>query len=138
MCLPSANGQRAAGPQADAAKLIGRTILLAAAARPGGQAAGQLVEGIGAFAAGVAHASAGEGWLWEVAVLWLADTVNILSTYLSAPADLPLPDAAERLIARAPALAEFLDRTTAYLMGATQERALWERLLSVTATAVAG
>jgi hypothetical protein len=84
-----------APPAVDAAKLISRTVLLLAAARPGTETGQQAMHGVSAFAGArtdVLPARVRSSWLRELLVLWLMDSVNILTTYLSAPGALPLPD----------------------------------------------
>ncbi|MFE9360497.1 hypothetical protein ACFYPB_41410 [Streptomyces olivaceoviridis] len=76
------------------AKLISRTMLTLAASRPGPQTGKHVVHGIGVFTAGRMKGlsvQARRDWLRDVLVLWLMDSVNILTTYLSAPTELPLP-----------------------------------------------
>lgn len=83
--------QWAAGPQPDIAKLLGRTLLLALG-HPDPRAGRQIVQGVASVLA--RHVAAlpeheRTGRLREVMVLWLMDTVSILSTCLSAPTGLP-------------------------------------------------
>ena len=70
-------------------------MLLLAAARPGTETGQQAMHGVSAFAGArtdVLPARVRRSWLRELLVLWLMDSVNILTTYLSAPGALPLPD----------------------------------------------
>lgn len=83
--------QWAGGPQPDIAKLVGRSLLLAIG-HPDRSLGQQMVRGIAstlARQASAVPASGRAGWLREVLVLWLMDTVSILSTCLSAPPGLP-------------------------------------------------
>ncbi|MFE4537506.1 hypothetical protein ACFRKB_20860 [Streptomyces scopuliridis] len=111
--------QWAAGPQPDIAKLAGRALLLALGHRD--QRAGQqIVQGVAAtltryVAAQPEHERAGR--LREVMVLWLMDTVSILSTYLSAPTGLPLAPHQQSLVAQARMVAGIVDRVSALLVG---------------------
>ncbi|EGX54733.1 hypothetical protein SZN_36424 [Streptomyces zinciresistens K42] len=114
------------------AKLISRTVLTPAASRPGMETGKQVVHGIGVFAAGRMKGlsvKACRAWLRDGLVLWLMDSVNILTTYLPAPAELPLPAQGTALVGRAVALARMLDRisadlTTAGGPGAVRDGAL--------------
>ncbi|MYV52212.1 hypothetical protein [Streptomyces sp. SID3212] len=132
--------RRAAGPEADAAKLIGRCVLLLAATAPGPQVARLVMEGVGAFAEqrmGMLTRQDRHFWVREVLALWLMDTVNVLTTCLSAPSALPLPEHGEALARRAAAVAALADRLSAHLVGATNDMVAWERSLA-TAAGVGG
>ncbi|MEV6358003.1 hypothetical protein [Streptomyces hydrogenans] len=113
---------------ADTAKLASRIILGLIARRPAG--AGVVLNGIDSYArAAAARLPAGQrsGWLRELVALALMDTLNILSTYLTAPADLPLSAHAAGVRDRARHVADLLDRATAPL-AATDDGAIWWRL----------
>jgi hypothetical protein len=117
------------GPTVDVAKLISRTVLFLAARRPGAAAAEQITTGIGAFAEGrVLRLSrqARRMWLREVLTLWLMDTCNIVTTYLSAPAALPLPPDGQALTDRAGAVCALVDAVSADLTTGGDTRAVWD------------
>ncbi|MEV7084991.1 hypothetical protein AB0O07_03655 [Streptomyces sp. NPDC093085] len=109
----------AAGPQPDIAKLTGRTALLAIGHHER-RAAQEIVRGVVStlarhIAALPAHERAAR--LREVLILWLMDTVNILTTCLSAPPDLSLAPHQRSLVARARTVAGVVDRVSALLVG---------------------
>ncbi|WNI31512.1 hypothetical protein OG322_22745 [Streptomyces sp. NBC_01260] len=111
--------QRAAGPQPDIAKLTGRTLLLAIG-HPEPQSGRQIMQGVAStLARHVASLPEQKraARLREVLVLWLMDTVSILSTCLSAPPGLPLAPHQQTLIARARTVAGLVDRVSALLVG---------------------
>ncbi|WP_149824155.1 hypothetical protein [Streptomyces tailanensis] len=74
-------------------------------------------------------------WLRRLLVTWLMDTVNILSTYLTAPASLPLPEHARAVIDRTQALCTLLDQVSAQLAAATDPDAAWRLALRAVAKA---
>ncbi|MGW3459256.1 phosphotransferase, partial [Streptomyces olivaceoviridis] len=124
----------------DVAKLISRTMLTLAASRPGPQTGKHVVHGIGAFSAGRMKGlsvKAHRAWLRDVLVLWLMDSVNILTTYLSAPAELPLPAQGTALVGRAVALARMLDRISTDLTSASDTGAVWDGALDYAQAVVA-
>ncbi|RDG38043.1 hypothetical protein [Streptomyces corynorhini] len=109
----------AAGPRPDLAKLTGRTLLLALG-HPDPRAGQQIVRGAASVLA--RHAAAlpeheRTRRLREVMVLWLMDTVSILSTCLSAPVGLPLAPHQQALVAQARTVAGIVDRVSALLIG---------------------
>lgn len=111
--------QWAAGPQPDVAKLTGRTLLLAIG-HPESHAGRQIVQGVASTLA--RHVTAlpereRAGRLREVIVLWLMDTMSILSTCLSAPPGLPLAPHQRALVANARTVAGVVDRVSALLVG---------------------
>ncbi|MFF5563958.1 hypothetical protein ACFY7Z_17930 [Streptomyces sp. NPDC012623] len=113
--------QWAAGPQPDVAKLVGRALLLALG-HPEPRARRQIVQGVASTLARHVAALPGHeraGRLREVVVLWLMDTVSILSTCLSAPAGLPLAPQQQSLVARARTVAGIVDRVSVLLAGST-------------------
>ncbi|KOV58461.1 hypothetical protein ADL01_37850 [Streptomyces sp. NRRL WC-3618] len=113
-----------APPVVDAARLISRTVLLLAAARPGVETGQQAMDGVSAFA--VART-----WLQELLVLWLMDSVNILTTYLSAPGTLPLPGRGSALVGRAVDLCRMADQLSSELAAGADARAVWESALGL-------
>ncbi|MCQ8194634.1 phosphotransferase [Streptomyces rugosispiralis] len=121
-----------AGTAVDVAKLLSRTVLLLATARPGAVTAQHAVDGVGAFVAArmaLLPTKARRGWLRELLVLWLMDSVNILATYLSAPAALPLPGQGAALVGRAVDVCRMAERISAELMASAEGRAVWESAL---------
>lgn len=111
--------QWAAGPQPDIAKLTGRALLLAVG-HPEPRAGRDIVQGVASTLA--RHIAAlpehdRTAHLREVLVLWLMDTVSILSTCLSAPPGLPLAPHQQALVAQARTVAGVVDRVGALLVG---------------------
>ncbi|MFJ8313734.1 MULTISPECIES: hypothetical protein [unclassified Streptomyces] len=119
-------------PQADHAKLLSRLILSLFANPPVPAAVHAVTTGLGAVAE---HSVAGLGktqrsaWLRELVLLWLMDTVNIVSTYLTCPVVLPMPPQAVAITKRAASLLGLLDAVSADL--ATRDpRTVWALALS--------
>ncbi|WP_159026588.1 hypothetical protein [Streptomyces vietnamensis] len=113
---------------ADTAKLVSRLTLGLIAHRPA--AAAVALSGIDSFVRASARrlpAQERAAWLGELVLLVLMDTLNILSTYLTAPAGLPLSAHAAAVRDRARHVADLLDRATAQL-AATEDGATWWRL----------
>ncbi|MBB4792155.1 hypothetical protein [Streptomyces nodosus] len=111
--------QWAVGPQPDVAKLTGRALLLAVG-HPEPQTGRQIVQGVAStLARHIAALPEREraARLREVLVLWLMDTVSILSTCLSAPPGLPLAPHQQALVAQARTVAGVVDRVSALLVG---------------------
>nr|WSX75812.1 hypothetical protein OH826_19330 [Streptomyces sp. NBC_00899] len=102
-------------PLADPAKLISRCVLMLLATRPGRAVAGQVRDGICAFAHQQAARFAGarEAALLLLLRLWAMDTAGLMSAYLSAPPDLPLPDHAVALRGRAAAVLNLVHQVAA-------------------------
>ncbi|TXR99726.1 hypothetical protein EAO73_27595 [Streptomyces sp. col6] len=131
--------QWAAGPEPDVAKLLGRSILLALD-HPNPAAGRQIVQGV---ASTLDHYVATQlereqpRRLREVLVLWLMDTVSILSTCLSAPPGLPLTRQQQFLVTQAPIVAGLVERVSALLVGSLSGARLLDRVLS-TIDAAAG
>jgi hypothetical protein len=124
----------------DAAKLISRTVLLLASARPGAAAAEQIAYGLNAFAEQRMRPmapKAARSWLRELLIVWLMDTVNILTTFLSAPATLPLPPRGRPLVERAAAVCTLADRISTVLGSGMDAHRVWDTALGET-KAVAG
>jgi hypothetical protein len=121
-----------AGTAVDAAKLISRTVLTLASSRPGPETGKHIVHGIGAFAGtgmGGLSVKGRRAWLREVLALWLMDSVNILATYLSAPAELPLPALGNALVGRAVDLCRMVDRISSDLAAGGDTGAIWDGAL---------
>ncbi|UQA95704.1 phosphotransferase [Streptomyces halobius] len=113
---------------ADVGKLVSRTVLAVIAAPPvDGPAA--VVDGIAAFTHDQSRELRGTArglWWRRLMVTWLMDTVNILSTYLTAPAALPLPEHARAVLDQTEALCTLLDRISAALVAGTAADAAWQ------------
>lgn len=124
--------QWAAGPEPDIAKLAGRSLLLATG-HPDPDAGQQMVQGI---ASTLAHRMAElpsrerADRLREILVLWLMDTVSILSTCLSAPYGLPLAPHQQTLVAQSLTVARIADRVSASLTGSMAAQRLLDVVLS--------
>ncbi|MFD0396355.1 hypothetical protein ACFQ3Z_45810 [Streptomyces nogalater] len=78
-------------PAVDVAKLLSRIVLFLSAHHAGEETARQVLRGVDEFATEAVQLSGRDRaeWLVTVLTLWLMDTVNILSSHLSAPASLP-------------------------------------------------
>ncbi|MFE4873479.1 hypothetical protein [Streptomyces sp. NPDC056682] len=126
-------------PQADHTKLISRLILGLFATPPSPAALHIITAEIRAL---TQHATAALGkaertaWLRELLVLWLMDTINILTTYLTCPLVLPMPLHAVTLVEKTPALLGLLDQTSADLAGGVYPGTVWETALVRLSTAV--
>lgn len=133
--------QWAAGPQPDVAKLTGRALLLAVV-HPKPLTGRQIVQGVASslsrhVAALPEHDRAAR--LREILVLWLMDTVSILSTCLSAPPGLPLTAHQQSLVAHARTVAGVVDRVSALLVGSAAGPRLLDLVFSeVEHTAASG
>ncbi|MFJ4702765.1 hypothetical protein ACIP5N_31895 [Streptomyces sp. NPDC088768] len=111
--------QWSSGPEQDLAKLIGRTLLLALT-HPDRSATRQITEAASSTLSRYMHAVPAHDrtqMLRTVVALWLMDTVNILSTCLSAPLALPLAPHQTALVAHARTVASTIDRASALLLG---------------------
>lgn len=125
-------GLQRAAPLVDVAKLLSRTVLLLAARRPGPHAVRLVVDGLGEVArARAGHLSVKErrAWLRHLLVLWLMDTLNIVTTYLSAPPGLPLPSLGVALVDRAVPVCRLVDRVSLDLLDPVGRRGRGERTL---------
>ncbi|MEV0446121.1 phosphotransferase [Streptomyces spectabilis] len=104
--------------QADVAKLISRTFLNLIAEPLPAVNPTPVADGLGALVEHrIWHLTNDERpvWLRELVLLWLMDTTNILSTYLTCPLTLPLPELAGALTQRAEAVCGLLDTVSALL-----------------------
>lgn len=122
-----------ASPMVDLAKLVSRTVLFLAARRPGPATAAHVLDGLAAFAQDRARLLSGRErrlWLWDLLTLWLMDTVNIMTTYLSAPAGLPLPSLGLALVERALPVCRLVDAVSADLADRTAWRRAWDKALA--------
>ncbi|WP_225846944.1 hypothetical protein [Streptomyces sp. HPF1205] len=118
-----------ARPATDYAKLASRTVLLLAARRPSSAIAGSIAQGLADVAERHTERSTRRTWLREVLTLWLMDTINILTTYLSAPSTLPLPAQAMALIGRAETVCALVDAISGDLAVNADPAAVWDRAL---------
>ncbi|WP_327315906.1 hypothetical protein [Streptomyces sp. NBC_01235] len=121
-----------ASPTIDEAKLLSRTVLFLAARRPDAGTARQIVEGVGAFVETRALRVSEEtrrAWLRELLTLWLMDTTNIVTTYLSAPSALPLPGLGLALVERAVPVCSFVDALSVDLTDGAAGYEVWDRAL---------
>lgn len=110
----------------DAAKLVSRVILLLIGFQPPGIEV--IGDGLGVFVndqAQALSAVAGREWLRELLLLWLMDTVNILTTYLSAPAGLPLPWHAKAVLCQARTVSALVERVSGELAAGTDPLIIW-------------
>ncbi|QHA10000.1 phosphotransferase [Streptomyces broussonetiae] len=116
----------------DIAKLVSRTVLALAAWRPGAPVAGRVLQGLDAFVESQVPMLSGRErhlWLRNLLVLWLMDTVNILTTYLSAPVALPLPPVGAALVDRAVPVFSMVESASADLETESALRDTWNRAL---------
>jgi hypothetical protein len=116
----------------DPAKLVSRTLLALISAPHLDGPASAAVDGIAAFVSGQMRPLRGSLrglWLRRLLVTWLMDTVNILSTYLNAPAVLPLPEHARAVIDQAEALCAMLDQVSRPLAAGGDPAAAWRLAL---------
>ncbi|MGW1288634.1 phosphotransferase [Streptomyces sp. NPDC001118] len=121
-----------ASRMADIAKLASRTVLALAVWRPGAWVARQVLHGLDTFAESQVPMLSGRDrslWRRNLLVLWLLDTVNILTTYLSAPLALPLPPVGAALVDRAVPVVSMVESASADLETAAAGRDTWDRTL---------
>ncbi|MFE5597601.1 hypothetical protein ACFQ8O_00140 [Streptomyces coelicoflavus] len=120
-----------ASPMVDVAKLMSRTVLVLVAHRPAPEVTRQILDDLALLAlARCGHLGPRErrGWVRHLLTLWLMDTVNIVTTYLSAPAALPLPRLGLTLVDRAVPVARLVDAVSADLL-APAARGMGDRVL---------
>ncbi|WHM36886.1 phosphotransferase [Streptomyces sp. BPTC-684] len=125
-------------PESDLGKLVSRLVLGLLAAPHQGAGTAAVLGGIGQFADAAGQSMEREtraAWLRQLVVLWLMDTANILTTYLTAPAGLPLPEQARQVIDRAGAVSAMLDRASAALEERADGPAVWRLALGHAGTA---
>lgn len=127
-------------PCADTAKLVSRLVLqVLTGPAPAGHAHATL-DGVTDYVMAAAAASPARDratWLLQTTALWLMDTTNILTTYLSAPAGLPLPAHATAVVARASTVVRMLDRASEVLVRAGTAQAAWRGCMDAAAQAAA-
>ncbi|MFJ4695176.1 phosphotransferase [Streptomyces sp. NPDC088766] len=122
-----------ASPMVDMAKLLSRTVLLLVARRPDPATVRLVVDGLGIVALSrVGHLSVRERreWLRNLLTLWLMDTLNIVTTYLSAPAALPLPSIGLALVERAATVCSLVDEVSSDLLDPLLRKGRGERTLA--------
>ncbi|WUH90280.1 hypothetical protein OG900_09345 [Streptomyces sp. NBC_00433] len=114
-------------PLADPAQLLSRCVLVLLAAQPGRTVAEQAAQGFADFAQQQADRFPGlrDQALRNLLRLWAMDTANIMSTYLTTPADLPLPEHAGVLRTKAAAVLGIMHQ----LAGAFSARLIPEPVL---------
>ncbi|WP_405807838.1 phosphotransferase [Streptomyces sp. NBC_01187] len=125
-------GLQSATATADTAKLVSRSALALATARPGTTAAQHAVHGIHTFTAKRLDPLAGKArrtHVHRLVGLWLMDSINILTTYLTAPPALPLPAHGSALAARAVPVCRMLEATSNELAAGTDPHTVWENAL---------
>jgi hypothetical protein len=119
-------GMSQARTTVDAAKLVRRTILLLIGLPPlSVQEIGDALVSFVEDQTRALPAAARREWLGELVLLWLMDTVNILTTYLSAPAGLPLPAHAEAALSQARTVGALLDKVSAKLTAGINPQSVW-------------
>lgn len=126
-------GLMRAGASADVAKLVSRTVLLVGMARPSSDLATRIAQGVNTLVqarASTLPRSARSEWLREVFTLWLMDSVNITSTYLAAPAGMPLPAQGAAVVERATAVCRLFKEMSADIAVEGDANGLWERALA--------
>ncbi|MFI1829090.1 hypothetical protein ACH41E_21950 [Streptomyces sp. NPDC020412] len=117
-------------PATDTAKLISRLVLHLIAQPPDGVR--RVADGIDAFTETLIRRTGPDDrnvWLRQLVTLWLMDSVNILTTYLTAPEGLPLPDHARAVAERAEAVCVLLEETSSALDSWKDGRTVWQLAL---------
>lgn len=112
----------------DVAKLVSRTILLMIGARAQNGTVKAIGDGLVTFVDDQTQAlpaTARREWLGELVLLWLMDTVNVLTTYMSAPAELPLPAHARAAVSQAWSLWALVDKVSVELAAGTDPQRVW-------------
>ncbi|MFI8966984.1 hypothetical protein ACIGO8_33295 [Streptomyces sp. NPDC053493] len=125
-------------PAGDPAKLVSRLVLNLITQPPAARDVRAVLGGVAAFGAAMTARSDRAGrdvWLRQLTVMWLMDTTNILSTYLSAPPGLPLAPHAAAAVSRARQVCDMLDRSTAALTSYRDARSVWRLCLDNAAKA---
>ncbi|MGN5381151.1 hypothetical protein ACQ4WX_40485 [Streptomyces lasalocidi] len=116
----------------DIAKLVSRTVLTLTAHRPEAPVVHQVLHGLDVFVKSQVPMLSGRErrfWLQNLMTLWLMDTVNIMTTYLSAPSALPLPRVGTALMDRVVPVFSMVASISADLETGTAVRGTWEGAL---------
>ncbi|WP_433445709.1 hypothetical protein [Nonomuraea sp. CA-141351] len=122
-------GLRTAWHAEDLARLISRTLLQAVTDMDL-PALGKVLAGVSAVVEQHARTTAQPTrWLRNLTTLWLMDTISIVSSYLTAPPDLPLPRQGEA-VARRPLLVATVVYKAATALGRHGTASVWESALS--------
>ncbi|MFE2991438.1 hypothetical protein [Streptomyces sp. NPDC059262] len=124
----------------DAAKLISRIVLRLLIARSMPHAATQVLDGVDAFAqnrVALRSAKAARSWQREVLIFWMMDTINLLSTVLSAPPGLPLNERTQALADRPLAACRLLDHASAAFLKQHDAPTAWHTALDTAREAIA-
>ncbi|MFH8555361.1 phosphotransferase [Streptomyces celluloflavus] len=125
-------GLMRADPSVDAAKLISRTTLSLAASGASAVAAKGIALGIQEFVRtllGNADRLRRDAMLRRLLVLWCMDTINIMTTYLSAPSAVPLPVQGRRLAEDPLPVLRLVNAASDLLTTRSESTAAWERAL---------
>lgn len=125
-------------PCADLAKLLSRLFLDLVARQPGVDTVRVVLDEVALYAdAAAAHLSVSDksALLRQLVTLWLMDTTNILTTYLSHPTGLPMTRNGAAVVARAGAVCWMLDLCTSALVPLRSGRDLWRLCLAHVAQA---
>ncbi|GAA2720282.1 MULTISPECIES: hypothetical protein [Streptomyces] len=117
----------------DEAKLLSRLLLrLLVSAPPYGTVRG-IADGIAEFVAtrtlGMER-GARQAWLRQLVLLWLMDTTNIITTYVTAPPGLMLPDLGDATRRSAGRALHVMDRVTNLLEAGTEPGTVWRLALA--------
>ncbi|MEW2631617.1 hypothetical protein AB0903_08150 [Streptomyces sp. NPDC048389] len=126
-------------PCADVAKVVSRTVLGLVAEPLPPEDARAVLSGITAFTARLTaemEPDDQEAWLRQFLLLWVMDTVNILTTYLSAPAGLPLSAQAAAVVERAEVVCQMLEHATVSMASRAPARSWWRVCLDDAVCAV--
>lgn len=119
-------GMSCARATVDAAKLVSRTILLLVGFQP--LSIDAIGGGLAAFVDNQTQTlspAARREWFGELILLWLMDTVNIFTTYLSAPAGLPLPAHAEAALSQVRTVLLLVEKVSVELAAGTDPQRVW-------------
>ncbi|MEU5521198.1 hypothetical protein ABZ759_11115 [Streptomyces sp. NPDC047860] len=125
-------GLMRSAPMVDLAKMLSRTVLVLAAGRPGHATVRQVLDSFTIFAVSRIAQMSGRDqrmWLRHLLTLWLMDTLNILTTYLTAPVQLPLPPVGLTLVERAVPVCRMVDRISTELAVEPSRLDVWDNSL---------
>ncbi|MFD6532121.1 hypothetical protein [Streptomyces sp. NPDC060184] len=124
---------------ADLAKLLSRTVLNLVSGSAPGDDARTTIAGISRhvfLTCNRLDADDRDVWLRHLILLWLMDTTNILTTYLSAPEGLPLPEHGRAMVERASVITQMLEHATASMASRGTAATWWRTCLDDAAWAV--